>query len=408
MGQSGDGMYVSRQQPNMTLALVVTTISNGEFLREYARAIGNYGGGEVAVYVIGDLNTPPECKSAVARLRADGITCTFVDVEEQERFLAPFAMLRAEIPYRSDNRRNVGYLMALRDGNDVVISVDDDNLPIPDSPFFEGHSIVGQHIHLPVVAGDGHWCNVCALLDTRTHLGEPMRIYPRGFPYAARGEDNTRVRDTTATGTVGVNIGLWTGDPDVDAPTRLVTGCDASARDRNRYFLAKGQRTPINSQNTALVSEAVPAYYFLRMGETTGGMRMDRYGDIFSGYFLGLCAEAAGHRICVGPPFVYQARNEHNLFKDMWHELPGMVLIEDLRELLEQPLTPASGYDEAYLELADRLLQWAHRRKGFLWGAELVPYVERMTLLMREWVDACRGLTYSGGIKTQQRVADHG
>lgn len=375
------------------IAVVVTTISDGQFLSAYAAAIERHGGDDITVYVIGDLNTPPACSERAERMRADGFGCIYADVERQQRLLAPFPALAAGIPYRSDNRRNVGYLMALRDGNDIVISVDDDNLPIPQSPFFEAHAVVGTERELPTIAGDGRWCNVCALLQTHARTGEQLRIYPRGFPYGVRGTDATRARAVTAAGVVGVNIGLWSGDPDVDAATRLVTGCESRAQDERAYFLGEHQRTPINSQNTALVREAIPAYYFLRMGQVAGGMAMDRFGDIFSGYFLGLCAEAVGHRISIGPPLVHQARNQHNLFKDLWHELPGMVLIEDLREWLEQPLSPAGGYDDAYLELTERLIAWAHRRRGFLWGAELAPYVDETAALMREWVRACRAMT---------------
>ena len=376
------------------MAAVVTTISDGAFLAAYVRAIEQHGGSEqITVYVIGDLNTPPGCKERAQRMQAEGFRCIYAGVEEQERFMAAFPTLAAGIPYRSDNRRNVGYLMALRDGNDVIISVDDDNLPVAESPFFEAHSAVGTQRRLATIAGENRWSNVCALLSTRAQTGERIRIYPRGFPYSMRGTDATAVRPLTVSGVVGVNIGLWTGDPDVDAATRLATRCESRSNAAGAHFLGDAQRTPINSQNTAIVGEAVPAYYFLRMGRTVGGMKMDRFGDIFSGYFLGLCAEAVGHRISVGPPFVHQARNEHNLFKDLWHELPGMVLIEDLREWLEQSLSRAGGYDEAYLELIERLRAWAHRRRGFLWDAELVPYIEETAALMKEWVRACRTLT---------------
>jgi hypothetical protein len=381
------------QRSSRKLAVVVTTISNGGFLLDYARAIDRHGGADhVTVYVVGDLNTPSECRLVAERVRADGYDCRYLDVEQQEKFLAPFPALRSGIPYRSDNRRNVGYLLALRDDADVIISVDDDNIPMRESPFFAHHAGVGRTRRLPTLRGAGRWCNVCALLDIRDPAGQPVTVYPRGFPHSMRALEGTPVAGEPVEGVCGVNLGLWTGDPDVDAATRLVTRCSATAKDDRPYFLATGQRTPISSQNSAIVRQAVPAYYYWQMGWATGGMSIDRYGDMFSGYCLALCAEAVGHRISVGPPFVRQARNEHDPFKDLCREIPGMVLIEDLRALLEEPLPAAAHYDEPYLELAERLMRWASRRRGFLWEAELVPYMEQITSLMRAWVQACRAL----------------
>lgn len=380
-----------RTREDTTIAVVVTTISDGRFLDRYVEAIERDPFPQaITLYVVGDSNTPPSCAARAADVAARGIRCRFYDVEQQLAFLEPFPELAANIPLRSDNRRNIGYLLAFHDHNDVIVSVDDDNLPLPDSPFFAGHELVGTTQTLPIVASRSGWFNLCALLDIRDRHGRDVIAYPRGFPYARRIDNDSVALDRRETGVVGINIGLWLGDPDIDAATRLVTGCSARPAGGGVYLLGPGQRTPINSQNTAIAWHAVPAYYFALMGHIVGGMPMDRFGDILSGYFVQLCAEAVGHRVRVGTPLVIQERNQHNLFKDLWHELPCIALIEELLPLIERPLSPAVGYDEAYLELAERLEEWAHGPRKFLWSEDLTPYCEKLAALMRTWVAACR------------------
>ena len=60
--------------------------------------------------------------------------------------------------------------------------------------------------------------------------------------------------------------------------------------------------TPVNTQNTALHRDAIPAYYYVRMGFPVKGMVIDRFGDIWSDYFLQRCAQQAGEVVRVGPP----------------------------------------------------------------------------------------------------------
>ncbi|MBS0448798.1 MAG: hypothetical protein JSR59_22980 [Proteobacteria bacterium] len=385
------------------IGVVVTTISDGQFLSAFADAIDRHGGrDDIGLYVVGDLNTPAACQDAARRMAADGYDCRYLDAAAQDAFLAPFPVLQQGIPYRSDNRRNVGYLMALRDGSDVVISVDDDNLPRADSDFFGQHARTGDYRQLPTLAGARRWANICSLLDMRGREDEPVRVYPRGYPYSARGDDRTRRDEATSAGISGINVGLWTGDPDIDAPTRLVTACRAELATPHACFLGDGQRTPITSQNTSIVREAVPAYYFWRMGQGVGGMKLDRYGDMFSGYCAALCAEAVGHRVSVGTPYVNQARNEHNLYKDVWNELAGMVLIDDMRELIETPLSPASRYDEAYLELIERFLEWSSTHRGYLWDTQFSGVMRDSAALMRAWVDACRALAPADALRARR------
>ena len=80
-----------------------------------------------------------------------------------------------------------------------------------------------------------------------------------------------------------LNVGLWIGDPDVNAITRLGTNCSTNAAGMDpthRCAMQRGQRMPINTQNTCLIREGLLSYYFVRMGYSIGGLEMGRFGDI--------------------------------------------------------------------------------------------------------------------------------
>jgi hypothetical protein len=378
----------------MIYGIVVTTIYQGAFIQSYYEHFAPRGEAErVRFYVVGDLATPAECADRVARYAAQGLDWQYLSPDAQTEFLRPFPDLAADIPWRSDNRRNVGFLMAYRDRCDVIVSIDDDNYPRPDWPFLDGHAAVGKKATLQTATGRDGWFNVCSLMDVEcASLGVRGTVYPRGFPYARRNLDCSATRWEPETGFVAVNAGLWSGDPDVDAATRLVTRCHAREAFANDYLLATETLTPVNTQNTALIRDAIPAYYYVKMGAPVGGMKLDRFGDIFSGYFLQKAARAVGHRVKIGAPVVEHRRTPHNLYADLWNELAGMATLDDMLPLLESPLSPAPDYESATLELAERLAAWSVNQSGFLWDDGLRAYFTDIARTLRLWVAACRQL----------------
>jgi hypothetical protein len=384
----------------MKYGIVVTTIFDGSFLEDYYRHFQAHGVLEqFAFYVVGDLSTPELCRQRTEQLHARGLPWHYLGQAEQESFLQPFPELAGEIPWKSDNRRNVGFLKAYADGCDIIVAIDDDNYPKPRWPFHQGHAAVGQAATLPVAAGHNGWFNLCSLMRVELPaLGGGQTVYARGFPYQRRDVRCGQIGPQSATGTVGINVGLWSGDPDVDAATRLVTRCEAREDFATDCLLGDNVLMPINTQNTALLRAAVPAYYYVRMGHPVGGMKLDRFGDIFSGFFVQKCARAVGHRVRLGAPVVDHRRSPHNLYKDLWNELAGMVVIDDMLPLLEAPLSPAPTYSAAMLELVERLERWAVDQKGFLWDEPLRAYFRNVAANVRLWVTACGQLDGGGPV----------
>ena len=378
----------------MKFGIVVTTIYSGDFIHEFYQHLKAAGDVEkVNFYVIGDLSTPATCREHMEKYTGQGLPWRYISPESQNEFLKPFPELAAEIPWKTDNRRNVGFLMALKDHCDVIISIDDDNYPKKKWPFIKGHSVVGKETVLPLAVGDGGWFNLCSMMDVKSpSLGNIGTIYPRGFPYARRKITCSNTSMKIRKGLVAVNSGLWSGDPDVDAATRLVTHCVAKEKNVRDRLLAKGTLMPINTQNTGLIRDAVPAYYYVKMGHVVGGMKLDRFGDILSGFFLQKCVQAVGHCVKVGSPVVEHRRFPHNLYKDLWNELAGMVIIDDMLPLLEAPLPPASSYSDAAIKLSYSIEEWSGKQEGFLWDASLKDYFKNVAGNMRLWVNVCSQL----------------
>ena len=111
----------------------------------------------------------------------------------------------------------------------------------------------------------------------------------------------------------------------------------------------------MNTQNTALHRDVIPSYYFIPMGSAPAGIRIDRYGDIFSGYFSQACARHLGHSIRAGTPVAEHRRNAHRYLRDATQEMAGIWVLEDLLPWLFELRLDGQTYAEAYLSLSGQL-----------------------------------------------------
>lgn len=363
--------------------IVVTTIFEPRFLDGYVENLERHGHEDTGIIVIIDRKTPPSvyerCRHHAARGR--DVVCPTLD--EQEQFLARFGSFGPRVPYDSDNRRNIGFLMALERGADVLITIDDDNFVLDDSDFVREHLAAGSRVALPEVSSSDGWLNLCGMLESNV----PAEIFPRGFPYFARRAQRELTHREQSTD-VAVNVGLWLSDPDVDAMTRLTLAPSIARFRGESVLLGASSWTPINTQNTAVVRDAVAAYYYVRMGFSVGGLRIDRYGDIFSGYLLQKAVKTRGAGIRIGSPIADHRRTPHNLFKDLYHELAGMVLLDDLLPWLQELRLDDASYAALYASLADALEEKAGTMKGFVWDEGGREFLRDTAGHMRAWLEA--------------------
>jgi len=307
-------------------------------------------------------------------------------IEEQETYLRRVGLPDGLIPYNSDNRRNIGYLLALEAGADFLVSIDDDNYCTAEEDFFQAHSVVCEGpADAEAVDSSSGWFNLCDLM----RIEPPSPVYPRGFPYFAR-HKNAEVKDRKVQATIRMNAGLWLQEPDLDGITWLVAPVRAKQFSGRSRVLGDQTWSPINTQNTALHRDVIPSYYFIRMGYPLAGLPIDRYGDIFSGYLSQACVRHLGHAIRVGTPVADHRRNSHNYLKDALNEFGCICVLEDFLPWLHEARLNGGTYCEAYAALTQGIEEVVSSFTGQIWSDAVRGYFHHMAYCMRQWAKACK------------------
>ena len=120
-----------------------------------------------------------------------------------------------------------------------------------------------------------------------------------------------------------VQADFWHGDPDIDAICRMEHAPECKF-DSSYFPMAANRMGPFNSQNTFMRGELLRDYM---MFPAVG--RMD---DIWASYYL----QAKGAKVAYAAASVYQARNVHNLVRDMQAEYMGYENNLDLITKLQE------------------------------------------------------------------------
>jgi hypothetical protein len=295
---------------NNRTALVVTSIAPpNTVLRALAEGCARQG---LDFIVIGDEASPPD-------FQLEG--CRFYGLDEQRATGLRFA---AACPTRHYARKNIGYLLAMREAASNIVETDDDN--IPNAEFWTER--VRRQI-VPALPAAG-WVNVYRYFtDTN--------IWPRGLPLDhIRSEvpafESLAVREVDCP----IQQGLADENPDVDAIYRLALPLPQSFRRDRRVALLSGSWSPFNSQNTTWWAEAfallyLPAYCSFRMT------------DIWRSFVAQRIAWANDWGVLFHEPTVWQERNEHNLMRDFKDEVPGYLHNSAIGEALGKLSLPAGA-----------------------------------------------------------------
>ncbi|PWV36997.1 MAG: hypothetical protein DJ555_04440 [Desulfurococcaceae archaeon] len=286
------------------------------------------------------------------------------------------------IPGRFHAKTSYGFLLAYEAGADYIIEIDDDVYPE------QGYRLVRDHISSLTnnngkgIESPGKWINTVDFLELRPSIN----LFPRGHPY----DPSTRVRDyrySVQDAECVLNMGLWTGHPDLDALTVLyLGGMDGRAPVESvgikdeRIIPLPGNYFAVCSMNTSFSKEIVPAFYQLYMKY----MDIDRFEDIWSGIIIKKIADSIGDRICFGKPAAKHAKRPRPVWKDLRAELEGMVINEILWRIIDQADISSKSYPDAYLEIANHIERNLGEFKEELHKKFITTQVEKM----RIWVDA--------------------
>lgn len=297
----------------MKTALITTTINVPRVLELYRKY-----GPDVAMFIAGDKHP----RTPEIRKYCDGME--FVHFDDPERTEELDYKCSELIGWNCIQRRNIALLEAIKWGADVIVSIDDDNIPLAPDYFewFEWWEFSG----LKASSSTG-WFDVGTLLN-------PISPH-RGFPHDKKAAQPSF--ESTVGAKVGVAAGVCLGDPDISAVTRIANGPTVhGVSEVLRSGVVtdpKDTWTVFNTQNTAFIRELAPAMFCMP--------GVGRYDDIFASLICQRVMRDLNYHVHFGQPFVWQQRNSHDLLKDLAQELNGMRTMEIFAEYLDSPALAA-------------------------------------------------------------------
>jgi len=371
--------------------IVFTTIYTPKVLFNLQKNLEQYGHlDDTVCWVVGDNKTPAVCADLCRKVTNLGLETYYLDIPTQNKWGKRFLDFYYRIPYNNESRRNIGYLYALEHGCERLISIDDDNFPTDDD-FIGSHLNTGMRWDGEVIEEPSGFHNVCEYLEIEPH----RKIFPRGFPFGLRDAKNEPHNSKIpADARVGVTEGLWMKDPDVDATTWLNGKIESKAyRGPAHFMLSQSTWSPVNTQNTSVVRELIPAFLCVPMGYPVHSGRIERYGDIWGGYFLQALILGTSYHICFGHPIVEHRRNPHNYLDDLGHEFWGMILTDWMVMQLRENFRPTSSVIiDRVKELSEFLMNIDTTRLPSWCPTEIRNFITETAVTLNLWAEVCRKL----------------
>jgi len=373
-------------------SIVFTTIYTPHVLRDLLENLQQYNHLESTIcWVVGDNKTPKACQDLCKEISDSGLETIFLDIPTQDKWGDKYPDFYKLIPYNNESRRNIGYLRALEQGCTRLISMDDDNFPTSDD-LIGGHQITGKKWKGSLIHENSGYHNVCEYLEIH-----PSRdIYPRGFPFGLRGAKNENMNsDAPLNAIIGINEGLWLKEPDIDATTWLNGRVEAKKYTGPDYFaLDQNTWSPINTQNTSVIRDLIPAYLCIPMAHPVPGGKIERYGDIWGGYFTQAVMRGTQYHVAFGRPIVEHRRNPHKYVDDLRHEFWGMVLTDWLLDNLRNNFYPESTeISERVKELSAFIREQSHKSLPDWCPTEVKKFFERTSKNLYVWSDVCQNVS---------------
>lgn len=287
----------------MTKAIVITSIFEPS---KAVRAYAEFDGAQLIV--VGDKKTPANW------------TCAGADYISISRQMEIAPQLSKAVPFNHYSRKMLGYLVAVKNGAEIVIDTDDDNVPKPNWSFPDHEGDFDK------IDSGGDFINVYQWFTEQ-------KIWPRGLPLDLINKD---FKGKVATKSVHCSVGVWQGladgDPDVDAIYRLTCDEPCEFHYRAPLVLAQGCVCPYNSQNTAFVKALFPLLYL--PAHVTF-----RFTDILRGLVAQPLMWLYGYSLGFTQATVFQDRNPHDYMNDFVSELPMYLHCRDVVDIVSDAVS---------------------------------------------------------------------
>lgn len=326
----------------MKIALVLTTINVPTVLELYRRI-----GPGIDFVVAMDKKTPREAYDHVLALEGTSVCMP----ESGHKWKCSEA-----IGFNCLQRRNIGFLEALKAGADVIITIDDDNIPMTNDYFGRYQELFRNGFHGIKVSGAQGW------FDPGQLLVPP--VVQRGFPIQVKHKPKF---EPIADAKVGVASGLIMGDSDMDAYTRIgkaPTVTDVTALARAGCVVDPKTYTIFNSQNSAILREFMPAYFMMP--------GIGRYDDVYASLIVQRVMRERNYHVHLGQPLALQERNVHDPIVDLRAEIDGMQYVKAMADLLDSIILPGKSVIEDTRIIYEQLchcafIPEASARAGLIW-----------------------------------------
>lgn len=294
----------------MKKALVLTTVNVPTVLALYRKCDP-----DVHFYIMGDRKTPD---TEVVKFLEGVPNHSYYGYDWQAKLGYKCHDL---IGSNCIQRRNIGFLEALKHKADIIVSIDDDNIPT-DLGYFSAHHMITWKYSGVKVSGQRGW------FDPGQLLVPP--VVQRGFPIQVK--HRPRIEAIT-NAKVGVVSGLILGDSDMDAYTRIGKAPvvnDVSALARSGCVVDPGTYTIFNSQNSSICRDLLPAWFMMP--------GIGRYDDVYASLIVQRVMRERNYHVHLGQPLVWQERNKHDPIVDLRAEVEGMAHVKDMADLLDSIL----------------------------------------------------------------------
>jgi Reversibly glycosylated polypeptide len=318
--------------------------------------------------------------------------------QDRGRLLGPNEIA---IPRGNGACRNLGFYIAWKEAEDdeIIIALDDDCV-VESGEFIQGIESILTTAEKPVASGLGRHFNIFDLFENI----ELKILFPRGFPYSQRVGYNPWTFENTVSGNVLFNVGLWRGEPDINAidrSTQKSLNCPDARLVCKSVIVPPGVLISACAGNIHFRRAVIPAIYQLPMPvEVMPGWGINRYGDIWGGFILKMLMDLREELMSVGKPMVYHLRVgsvEENTRKEHLGQLVNEEFL-DLLDEIRNTIEPAN-----YLDMMAQLQQ-EFRRSAPSSTPILRFYLAMLDQNLGAWISALRSEQRGGWLKNESHM----
>ncbi len=273
----------------MKKTIVITTINKpNQNIKKFSRLCEKNNSNLI---IIGDKKTPKNFRLTYG---------SYFNLKDQKKTNLNFSKI---CPLNTYARKNIGYLISIKDNNDVIIESDDDNYP--KNNFFKNLKLEKKVNEINNLG----WINIYKAFSISSDV-----IWPRGLPLN-RIKMNPNLKPKKVIKKFYLQQGVCEGNPDVDAIYRILNKkINIKFKDNLSISLGKSL-SPINSQNTIWFKKIFPLMYL----PVTCTMRAT---DIWRGLITTIILLNDNLPILFFGTNMKQVRNIHNLIDDLKQEMP--------------------------------------------------------------------------------------